>query len=129
MSGPSTDGAARPACSNAIVWCLWPTNPQNKSSGGFRTQSIALTSAHNFISRRHDDLECSWGFRPDLSIQARLWLLIRPNSISCVDIHILLRNTYRVFQHSVKPVRPKNDSADSTGSPVAVYFCSRNTCP
>src|SRR6267154_2523934 len=77
MSGPSTDGAARPACSNAIVWCLWPTNPQNKSSGGFRTQSVALTSAHNFISRRHDDLECSWGFRPDQSIQARFSVLIR----------------------------------------------------
>src|SRR5882724_7228475 len=51
---------------------------------------------------------------PDQSIQGRLSLLIRPNSITCVDIHILLRNTYRVFQHSVKPVRPKNDSADST---------------
>ena len=25
--------------------------------------------------------------------------------------------------------RPKNDSADSTESPVAVYSCSRNTCP
>jgi hypothetical protein len=36
-----------------------------------------------------------------------LSLRIRPNSISCVDIHILLRNTYRVFQHSVKPARPK----------------------
>src|SRR5258708_3435052 len=39
--------------------------------------------------------------------EARLSLVIRPNSISCVDIHTLLRNTYRVFQHSVKPTRPK----------------------
>lgn len=47
----------------------------------------------------------------------RLSLLIRPNSISCADVHILLRNTCRVFQHSVNPARPKNDSADCTGKP------------
>src|SRR5882724_4207581 len=54
---------------------------------------------------------------PDQSIQGRLSLLIRPNSITCVDIHIPPRNRYRVFQHSVKTARPKNDPADGTGEP------------
>src|SRR5258707_80642 len=59
----------------------------------------------------------SWS---DHATQARLSVLIRPNSIS---------SAYCVFQHSVKPTRQKNDSAESNRSPIAVYSCSRNTCP
>src|SRR5882757_3207313 len=58
---------------------------------------------------------------PDQSIQGRLSLLIRPNSISCVDIHILLRNTYRVFQHSVKPARPKKTTLRITRGALSPF--------
>src|SRR6266478_8836989 len=98
---------------------------------GLSCRCTPVTSANYGASCGFEIFRRAARMWPDQSIQARLLAFVGTNQAEFNQLRCYPYPAECIlpFQHSVKSHQTKNDSAESKWSPVAVYSCSRNTCP